>query len=859
MTNPVRDPISPGVWSRLLAWPGRHPVGVLVMTALLVAISVAAVSRYRVATHLDAMIARGDSASRALARIVRAFPASDRLLLLISAPDSDNSPPARIADRLIDTAARVARELSADPTSASLIESVAFRSPHDEAKDFIGRIAAPAALYYLDDSAWDELRRRLTPEGMAERLNRLEILLSMPGNSGPVVALATRDPLGIHELLSSRLSKLQKPLKTFEDGPEWVSSDGRRILVVIGGRQPAGNMAFTRSLMACVRRALDRAGAADPVAWGGGYAIAEACERAIRSDMIASITGSLLIMQAAFLLAFRGWIAFPLTLLPTVIGVLVGFAAWSLITTDLMPPTAVIAAILGGLGVDYAIHYLSRVDSTCSGAAPASRGIERAMGTAFVTTGATFLIIRATDMPAMRDFAAIGLLGLGAALFFTLTLLPALRSLPSALGQPLVPRLRLDGLFAWIVCHRVPVMRIGILLGGVLVFALALTPGPILPLEADLAVMHPDPRTPLEVQDRVSRLFGLSAAPLLVHLAAPTPDSLVACAFDAERRIREAAERAGIPVTAIIGPESLLPDPRHAKRRKAEATALDGERVVADFAAAVAASPFDPLSFAEYGSYLRDMLRPPPPPSLIDLRRFPGLSGSILPRSDAPAADWDALMLVSVDAPLTIREHRDRAVSAIRNAVCDLPGATLTGMSVMAYDLEAAVWHDLIRLSALSLLAVLVMLGLAFRDLSETVQALLPLAFALVFVWAAARWTGLSFNLVNLVSLPLLAGVGVDNGIYLISATRACRGAGMGPPVSMSSMTSVLRAILLSNITTGIGFGSLAFTRTAAIASLGHVFATGLVGLLVGTLVLTAIRIRGITLFSESAHGNLAP
>ncbi|MCH7861802.1 MAG: hypothetical protein IH998_08960, partial [Proteobacteria bacterium] len=90
------------------------------------------------------------------------------------------------------------------------------------------------------------------------------------------------------------------------------------------------------------------------------YAIASAAQHAIRADMIRSIVLSILFLQILYLLVYRNFWMLPAALAPVALGILVAFGAFSALGMSLSPITAVIGAILAGLGIDYSIHSLSQ-------------------------------------------------------------------------------------------------------------------------------------------------------------------------------------------------------------------------------------------------------------------------------------------------------------------------------------------------------------------------------------------------------------------------------------------------------------------------------------------------------------------
>ena len=86
------------------------------------------------------------------------------------------------------------------------------------------------------------------------------------------------------------------------------------------------------------------------------------------------------------------------------------------------------------------------------------------------------------------------------------------------------------------------------------------------------------------------------------------------------------------------------------------------------------------------------------------------------------------------------------------------------------------------------------------------------------------------FNYANIIALPLLVGMGVDNGIHVVHRMR-------GEDAARLFDTSTMRAVLASGLTTVASFGNLAFSSHVGTASMGILLALGLVASMAATLI----------------------
>ena len=543
--------------------------------------------------------------------------------------------------------------------------------------------------------------------------------------------------------------------------------------------------------------------------------------------------------------------SFVLAFAPVAAGVLYGFGAYALLHRPLTPMTAVIGGVLAGMSIDYAIAFLSYYPAhraASASAADAADATRRRVGSAILAAWGTsivgFVAVGFSHISALRDFSILGALGLTGAFLCAIVLLPALLALfdrrgDKSIAQSILWRVPVNALLRSLL--RRPRVFLGIA-GAMFVVCIIvlLLPGPVLPLESDLSVMHPRPNPPLEAQDRIAARLGMSPGSFIVHLRAADADQLLRLAHHVEARLRSPrVQTAG--VIGTFGLATLLPDPAIVPARiEATGPAL-AERVVSDFNDAVSQTLFDPAAYQPYTQFLRRLLANAHAPAINDLLHYPSLADNILPASslaaDAPAPT-EAITLVLLRQDNEKRESRDAAVATIRAALADLPGATLTGLSVLNHDTELGVRRDLPRLVLAAVIVATLYLIVQFRNLVDCVLAMLPAIFGLACLLAFMRLTGMTLNMINLIAFPLLVGIDVDYGIFLVTAVRRRELGALTPPQLLDRLFPASSAVLLCAAAALIGFASLAFTSIPAVQSLGVAVAVGVTSCVMGCFFL---------------------
>lgn len=157
----------------------------------------------------------------------------------------------------------------------------------------------------------------------------------------------------------------------------------------------------------------------------------------------------------------------------------------------------------------------------------------------------------------------------------------------------------------------------------------------------------------------------------------------------------------------------------------------------------------------------------------------------------------------------------------------------LTGSSVVQLEAGDAVMQAFIQAFAMALAVITVLLLILLRSLRDTLTALAPLLLAALLTAAATVLLDMPFNFANIIALPLLLGIGVDNSIHMLYRHHHAM-----PGNGLLLRTSTARAILVSALTTICSIGNLAFSAHLGTASMGLLLAVGIAISLVCALVL---------------------
>ena len=141
-----------------------------------------------------------------------------------------------------------------------------------------------------------------------------------------------------------------------------------------------------------------------------------------------------------------------------------------------------------------------------------------------------------------------------------------------------------------------------------------------------------------------------------------------------------------------------------------------------------------------------------------------------------------------------------------------------TGMVLAANQMLEIVNQDGIKAAIAALIAIFILLIIDFRNIKLSLVTLLPLLLAFLSLFGIMAITGIKFDFVNIIAVPLLIGIGIDDVVHF-NHRYLLEGKGNMDRV----VAKIGRAVLLTTITTIIGFGSFIPSIMRAMRSTGIV------------------------------------
>ncbi|MFB0516833.1 MAG: RND family transporter [Candidatus Neomarinimicrobiota bacterium] len=131
----------------------------------------------------------------------------------------------------------------------------------------------------------------------------------------------------------------------------------------------------------------------------------------------------------------------------------------------------------------------------------------------------------------------------------------------------------------------------------------------------------------------------------------------------------------------------------------------------------------------------------------------------------------------------------------------------------------------------LTIVVVFVLLMVDFRKPGLALMAMIPLVAGMAWMVGLMHLVGRQLDVMNVMALPLILGIGIDDGVHIVHRWRR-----EGPGSVSTVFSSTGKAILLTSLTTMLAFGSMVFSIWRGYGSLGIALFLG-----VGACFLTTV------------------
>lgn len=813
----------------------RRHRSVFVVALVLAALAALAATRLRFDPDILSLVPQDNPVVNDFRRVLESMGTVDYHLVVVQVPPGRD---AADYEPLIDA-------LGAGYSALPEVRGVQYRLPDPVA--LIDQVL-PRAFLLLTPAELDRVGAALTDSGIASAVAKNRRLLRTPAGSA-ATGLVRYDPFGLLPIFLDRFRQAGAGLKLATSSGYYLSADRSTFLLAIRPRRPAQDIPFARRLTDAGAR-IERRALADfhsetpdlplPVlGHTGTYAISLYDAELIRQDVLANVAFSCVAVLALFLYAFRRPAALLYAGVPLAIAIVVTFGLAGLVFGKLSSSSAVFAALVAGLGVDFVtVLYGRYVDERRRGVglpvALASM-LKTTLGGVMVaaaTTAATFYAYLATEFRGLSELGFLTASGILVFFVAILFLLPALL-VATDRGE------RAEGSGAALVMRsfgsqhavRLALARPGatVAVWAVLVAIWAvLATG--LTFNDSVENLRAKGNRGVVLQAEVTKKFGQSFGFMMLAVEGKNLDEALTRTDRATARLDPLIANGTISSYQAI--TTFLPPPSRQQQaiavlKAGQADRFNADRIARALRRALAESGFRPDAYDHYLELFGQALHP---------------SGPVGPDAfEGPLADLSHRFLektksgyMSVVYIYPPGGNWNRKVpKALLTAARAEPEVTITGINLVSQTLRGIVRADATRSTLLGLAIAFLIFWVSYRSMARAALLFVPFVAGAIGMLGLMALCRLEFNFVNVYVGLFLVGVSTDYAVYMLQRFLE------NPESFAAGAPETGKAVAMAALTAIAGFGSFALSHYPGLRSIGYAstFGVGLSALASITLL----------------------
>jgi predicted RND superfamily exporter protein len=829
-----------------------HPGLVTALSLVVTLLLYANIHKLRTGTDLTDLFGNRDPQWRAASQIGKELGYGNQLFVLIEAPNGGTSEGADSTGQMEEIADR----LTADMLTSGLFLHARCGLQDEELLNMVRFFTWNFPSFALPAQT-EDLKRRLDPQQIHQTVRRAATELVTPFSSlGTNYFVA--DPLGLMEVEArsgSGFSQFANFDLNWGSGNRFFSKDHKALLIIAEPRESAMDYRFAEQVVHWSRDHIRSTTAAPDFRDSGVQALAAGAyvyaeqehqfiETNIRRISLISIIGNLLLC----LLIYPRIPLLLLSLLPAGLGILWTTGVASFYPGEVNLISLSFIAILAGLGDDQVVHFFNRVPQEWAKGGTLNDAVLRTFETTglsvvfcIVTAATATASLATSSFKALAEFGFILTVGMFMMMFHTLLTVPALMELWWRFSTPRAPETITFRILPWIARKVVEFVgrhaRLVVGLGSGM-FLLSLAFLPTIKLGGHFDIAGAD-NPAVAAQNRLSARFGIEGSPNVLLISGSEQEVL----GRAEKLTAglEAYQQRGV-IKSIFSPTALLPS---AQTQNERASSLAGINLAASAGALEDSlrengfrtepiQPFierlrklgqgqanDPITLETAAKFL--------PPGLLDNSLRKMADGSYVAAIAFYGTDPDAVEVVP-----------ESVISSWRNQFGPFVEFSFDKMN---RDMQNQVLHDSRRALVWTAAGILLIVYLTFRNLCVSLIVLIPIVFGIVVTFGLLLLARHRFSFMSITAIPLIIGIGIDNGIhlmrrYLESRPLESRHLDYDSNGILAIAKASGAALIQSNLTTIIGFGALMASSFAPLAEMGLVTSLGVALALAGGLLL---------------------
>jgi predicted exporter len=641
----------------------------------------------------------------------------------------------------------------------------------------------------------ERLQDQIKPAAIRRQLQENIKTLHSP-ESVVLKKLILQDPLAFRELLLDKLKHLSLVSNISADNDYFISADNKHLMIVAETPIAITDFGNSRDMLSYLYQVLDEhtlPGIQYRVVCGHRYTVANATtiERDLWRVFFISVTGLILI----FAIFLRTWRALFVFLIPLA-ALLIGTSAAGYCFSTISAVTIGFGAVLLGISADFGLHVFYGFQQEHTNARHILAGLAKPLSYCALTTIGVFAVLLFSALPGQRQLAVFSIAGILTALLLALFVMPHLMPVRPVvtLAKLSLPRAKAFGLPLWLF-----------------VMLISIIPAANVKIDGSLRSIGMIPEYILRDEWVIKDTWGGVRDQAFVFCAAENPEkALQKNDFLFQQINKEMPDVNFLSLAALIPSQQTQQE--NLKRWSAfwndsgRKAALRMELEQQGLQHGFNSSAFEP--------FLQWIDRPR---STFTLTEFEQEC------NDKLVSPFVTELENGQSAVLTFVPDDDSITASLSNTKLDV---RVVSNRQFSKQLNRETVKDFVRFFSGAIVLIIVLLSVLFRNVKKLILAFLPVLAGIIIMLAIMTLCGIRMNLFNMVAAILVIGLAVDYGIFIVST------------YDKTANNATCNAVLVSGLTTFVGFGSLMAARHPALNSIGTTVAAGIIPSLLCALTL---------------------
>jgi predicted RND superfamily exporter protein len=805
---------------------------ILVISLFLTLTAIVLATRLKLDLNLIALLPSDNSSVNVFFDVIDSIGIQSTLIALVDMPQD--------IDR--KDAEAVVEYLSKKYAQSQFITEVEYKSETRQLSDFF-QIYMEHFPQLLKPEDLNKLAQKLSDEGIREQVLENKKILMTPFGIAAKDGVYT-DPLGLGNFLKSNLT-IPAGQRTIKVHSGYYRTKEGDYIIFMKPEKPPQDVYFSKQLMADIHT-LEKIALTEltnqytglcnktKILYTGGYPIAVNDEAITKRDIKVTLLTSFIGVLLLFGLTFRTPRILFFVGLPMAVCLIwtIGFASLAFHRLNVL--TCIFSCVLIGLGIDFAIHIINRFfsEDKISLSVPDRLQLtfkESGMGILMggMTTAVAFIAIGISDFKGFSELGIMTGIGILICMLGMFFLLPAL--LVRFSNGKIVPKtIKISGFGLDILLDRIQKHPRVVLVLTAAIIALSIISGTRITFDDNLKNFRPNDSTVLRLQDKITNWLGGSSASILLVTKEASEVTTMKTSAVIYASLSE-LKKSGL-IAGVRSVSRYFPPPDQQKNNfdfiRQHADIFDMNRIKKAFKKALRENGFEIRDlYDEYfeklsKAFLEDKLLLP---SSVQDKAMERLLKIFVIRK---GKTFKTVTHIIPNMDLWSRSDTSRLKEGIireleKNGVVR-SNYILTGPSLLTADLKELIIKNLkssLWLASLSIIAVLI---IYYRSFKLVLFSITPILIGITALIGIMPVLGLELNFINLIVIPMIVGIGLDDGIHYTNTYCNSNHFNFS-----NGMFQTGRAVILTSLTTLVGFGSISLSHYPGLKSMGYVAVIG--------------------------------